>query len=332
MRLLATLLLALASSAVLPGCGQSQGNHAAPHAMNGLTPPSFLDQIADAPFQVAYHARRRVWQSFQDASGPQTLEYTESVWSDGQGHFNVTPEQVLQPAMNPQAEQVFLLLQRSREGFLYRLRDFRIRELNAFLQSYTIQDTGKVVDVAGVNCNCLRVDPANSAPSYWELDVDPSTGLILATREFGKNAQPVGVVETLAFDLNPDLSSVVLHQDLAAVPFTATTAHQVLGFVPLQPTFLPQGFTQTAAEKVSQGADDWARFAYTDGAETLFVLYHRDPIGTTPASEPSGPYTLRIFRAGLWSVAQATFGRHRIVALGRQPGDVLAQVVESCAH
>lgn len=330
MRLLVSSSLALA--ALIAGCDRPGTQVAQPVSAlaNGNT-PQFLGQIVDAPFQNAYYSRRRVWQAYQSANGPATLEYTESVWSDGQGHFSVTPESVQQPALPSQDEQAFLLMQKAREGFVYRVRDFRIQDLGSFLLSYTIEDLNQHVNVAGQACERLRIRPASQGPVYWELDVDPATGLILATREFQQDGRIVSLVETLEYRSPPDLSGVALHQDLPTQPYTAATAEQVLGFTPLQPNFLPQGFALAKSEKIEPGGQKWARSTYTNGGESLFVLYRRDSLGGTQTADPAGPYTIRIFSAGRWTVAQASLGRHRIIVMGREPAAILQQVVESCA-
>jgi len=292
--------------------------------------PSFLSQIADAPFQNAYYARRRVLQTYQDTNAPQTLEYTERVWSDGQGHFSVTPEHVLQPALSPQAEQVFLLTQKAREGFIYRLRDFRIRDLGSFLSAYRVKNLEQQVNVAGQVCERLRIRAADPGHGYWEIDVDPSNGLILSTHEFLADGTLVSSVETLEFQAEPDLSGVTLHKDLLAVPFTSSSAEQVLGFALLEPNFLPRGFSLVKSEKISQGDDTWARCSYSDGAESLFLLYRQEPNQIAPGGDLAGPYTMKVFRAGRWTVAQASFGQHQIIAIGREPASILQQIVESC--
>jgi hypothetical protein len=328
---LGTAALALALALAL-GCGRSPAQSAprAPRAsLAGGGPPNFLAQIPDAPFQNSYFARRHVWQTFSDTSGNETLEYIESVWSDGQGHFNVTPEHVLQPALPPHSEQVFLLMQKAREGFVFRLRDFRIQQLDTFLQAYTVEDLAQTVDVAGQTCQRLRIREQTPGPSYWEIDVEPKSGLILATREFLQDGTLVSLVETLEFQPNPDLSGITLHQDLPAVPFTPANAQDLLGFVPPQPTFLPQGFACVKSERVVQGTANWARYTYTNGGETLFLLCRREPpVGDGP-KDPAGPYTLKIFRAGRWSVVQGNFGLDRIIALGREPESILEQIVKS---
>jgi len=330
----ALLSLAFAAVALLPGCDRAGPQPTAPQTMAAGGGPHFLSLIAEAPFHTAYFARRHVWQTYTQASGPATLEYNEAVWSDGQGHFSVDPEHVLQPALPAQAEQMFLLMQKAREGFLYRLRDFRIQELNTFLQSYTVEDLSQHVSVAGEGCERLRIRPLAPGPIYWEIDVAPATGLILATREFQINGSAsvlVSLVETTEYQANPDLTGVNLHQDLPSTSFTPATAQQVLGFTPLQPTFLPQGFTLTRAEMIAQGGENWARYAYTNGGDTLFVLYRREPPGSVPTMDAGGPYTIKSFSAGRWSVAQASLGKHHIVVLGREPATVLQQVLESCA-
>lgn len=328
-------LLACALLLALPGLGCGRTNASATSSTPALLAggaPQFLGQIADAPFQTLYSARRRVWQTYQEAKGPQTLEYTEQVFSDGQGHFSVTPEHLLQPALSGQSEQVFLLLQKAREGFIYRLRDFRIRDLNAFLLDYSLQDLATHDTVAGQACERLRARSIAAAPTYWEFDVLPANGLILSIFEYTTQGNTlVSSVETLEYHSDPNQIGPALHQDLPTTSFTSATAQQVLGFHPLEPAFLPQGFTLAKSEKVSQGADDWARFTYCDGAETLFMLYRRLPLSGQQTDDPAGPYTMKIFRVGRWTVAQANFGRHEIIAMGQQPASVLQQVVESAA-
>ncbi len=327
----------LALWAGLSGCGRTPAQADMPASnmpvskVQGLnTQPTFLSQIADAPFQTAYSARRRVWQTYPRAGANETLEYTENVCSDGQGHFSVSPEHVQQPHLSAQAEAIFLLMQKAREGFIYRLRDFRIQELNAFLQAYRIEDLNQQVSVAGETCERLRVLPGARGQSYWELDVDVANGLILGTREFLRGTL-VSSVETLEYQADPNLSRVVLHQGLPAVPFTPTTASQVLGFALLQPTFLPQGFTLVKSEKISDGSDNWARCTYSNGGEMLFLLYRADPIGSVGSTDPGGPYTIKVFSAGRWTVEQAELGLHHVIVMGREPAPILQQVLESCA-
>ena len=332
MRLLLASLLAFGLG--LTGCGRAPVSEAAaPHAQvaSVVNPPSFLGLIADAPFQTAYRALRQVRQTYQGASGPETLEYIETVCSDGQSHFSVTTEDVRQPALSSSAQQIFKLMQKSREGFIYRLRDFRIQELNSFLLAYRVEDLNQQVIVAGETCERLRIVSLNPAKTYWELDVDVANGLVLATREFQRNGTLVSLVETLTYEADPDLSGVALHQDLAAVPFTPANAQQVLGFVPLQPTFLPQGFALVKSEQISDGTDNWARCTYSNGGEQLFLLCRSDPLGSIGSTDPAGPYTIKIFSAGNWTVAQCELGLHHVIVMGREPVVILRQIVESCA-
>ncbi len=327
MRLLALAALALGAF-VLDSCSRmAPDSGTAPAAMASGGQPSFLGLIADAPFRTTFHAHRHVWQKYEEAHGPQVLEYTEEVWSDGHGGFSVTPEQLILPQLSPQAEQVFLLLQKSREGFLYRLRDFRVHELQAFLSEYQVEDLGGHIVVAGQSCERLRVTPLDPSPTYWELDVLPSNGLVLGVREYLRDGTLVSSVETTEYDTTTALSGP--HQDLPTTPFTPATAQQVLGFSPLPPSFLPQGFVCTATEKVTLSNENWARYSYTDGGETLFVLHRREPLLQTNNNDPAGANPIRIFRVGRWTVAQATFNRNRMVVMGRGTAEVLAQILVS---
>lgn len=327
MRALA-LLAAACLALSLYGCSEAPAvADSAPQAMQGGGQPSFLGLIADAPFRTRFHARRRVWQQYGDPQNPQTLEYTEEVWSDGQGGFAVTPEQLISPQLSPAAQQVFLLMQKSHESFVYRLRDFRVRELQAFLSGYQLQTLGGHFVVAGQACERLRVSSIAPSPSTWELDVLPANGLVLGVREYSRNGQLVSSVETLEYDTTKSTSN--LHQDLPTTPFTAANAQQVLGFPTFAPRFVPHGFQLVASEKLSANGENWARYSYSDGAETFFVLHRREALVLTNHDDPAGRNPIRILQVGRWTVAQASAGRDRLIAMGRESANVLADVLTS---
>ena len=332
--LLATVLFC--AGALSTGCGSGTETGSAPVAnlSGGGSAPHFLSLVPSAPFERAYYARRRVWQKHDEATGPQTLEYTEKVWSDGQGQFSVVPEQVLAPAMSAQAQQVFLLMQKVREGFLYRLRDFRIHDLGSFLAGYTVEVLNGPVAVAGQHCERLRIRRATPSPTYWEIDVLASNGLILGSREFLQDGTKVGEVETLEYQENPDLTGITMHADLVTVPLVPATMVQQLGFAPLQPSFLPAGFALESAARVSLGAESWARFIYTDGAAELFLLHKREPAPApdAAATDPAGTSAIKVFRVGRWTVAQSNANGNRLIVMGTQPVPVLIQVLQSTVH
>jgi hypothetical protein len=290
--------------------------------------PGFLERIPKAPFTTRYYARRRILQNHQSAGGaPQVLEYTERVWSNGQGGFRVEPEQLIQPPLPASQANLFLLLQSAREGFMYRVRDFRVQDLYLFLRGYQLQVTGSQISVAGQACERLRVTRTGTS-GYHELDVSPHTGLILRCVEFDANGAELGRLDTLEYSPTPDLSQVTLHQDLPAQDLDLANTQPQLGFQLLAPSFIPSGYELTKAERVDLSNETWARLSYTDGAEQLFFLHRRIGGGLT-VSDLLAKHNLRVFKVGPWTLLDATANNHRFLVAGRLTKDQLQMMVES---
>ena len=56
------------------------------------------------------------------------------------------------------AHAVTDILQHAREGFLFRYRDFAVRNVSRLLESYRVISTGNVVTVAGRACDEVRFE------------------------------------------------------------------------------------------------------------------------------------------------------------------------------
>lgn len=324
-------LLPLCLLMALPlGC--SKGADAAPAEtleFNSSGPtPSFLDRMPRAPFATRYYARRRVLQNIQKPGATtQVLEYTERVWADGQGGFRVEPEQLIQPTLPAAQRNLFLLLQSAREGFMYRVRDFRVLDTRLLLHAYSIQVVASHVSVAGQSCERLKVTPLQG-PGYTELDVVPQSGLILGCRQYDANAVEIGRLETLEFSANPDLTQVAMHQELPVQDLDLSNTVPQLGFELRAPTYVPAGFERSKSERVDLNNETWARLSYTDGAEQVFFL-HRRLSGGLSIGTPLEKHNLRIFRVGPWTILDATVNHHRFIAAGRNTKDQLQLMIES---
>lgn len=325
------LCLALCALALLgTGCTQQSGSQESTtlSLTSGGPLPGFLERIPKAPFTTRYYSRRRILQNHLRVGGaPQVFEYTERVWSNGQGGFRVEPEQLIQPTLPASQANLFLLLQSAREGFMYRVRDFRVQDLRLFLHGYQLQVIGSHISVAGQACERLKVT-GSGVTGHHELDVVPQTGLILRCVEFDANGTELGRMETLEYSPTPDLSQVTLHQELPVQDLNLANTQPQLGYELRRPSFIPSGYELAKAERVDLANETWARLSYTDGAEQVFFLHRRIGGGLT-VSDPLAKHNLRVFMVGPWTMLDATVNNHRFLAAGRLTKDQLQMMVES---
>jgi len=330
----------------LAGCGRpSSGDGAPAHqslASNTDTRP-FLEKVPDAPFNTLYGGVRHVVFSYQVDDVPLTLDYREQVFADGLGHFSIEALDVAQPPMTTQALDLFKLLQTHREGFLYRLRDFRIRDFALFLGNYSVADLGPPVTVCGRTCAWLDVRRQSDAQEYFHVAVDSQTGLILRCEEYAIAGQLESRVEFTEFTTTPDLANVEFYpDDLIAQPLDlgADTTPQI-GFVVHAPSLVPSAFQLEKSEKVDDGTQPWARLTYGDGAEQVFFLYSVDPpppassehhaSNTGHGSDPA-KRSVSIFHFGPWIIAQGRIGSQRLIAVGKTDESALLHMIQSALH
>lgn len=337
-------LIACAAIALpLAGCDTRAGLGTAPAASLPFTTtsgsPSFLEKIPEAPMNTAYGGVRRVYFDYSVNDVPVTIDYTERVISDGHGQFTVIPLQVTQPAMSAQAQDLFKLLQMHREGFLYRHRDFRIRDLALFEQNYSVTDLGSPVTVCGRSCAWLEIRRLSGGQSYHRVAVDLANGLILRGEEFANAGQLEARVEFTEFTLTPDFAGVEFHaEQLAphALDLNSDTAAQI-GFEVHAPTLLPAAYQLEKSEMIDDGTQEWARLTYGDGAEQIFFLdsVNLDAGGssqnpTNPGNQPGAPKrTVHVFHFGPWIVAQGTIHSRRLIAVGKTDESALLRMLQS---
>lgn len=301
----------------------------------GSPPQAFLDLIPNAPSATAYHGRRRVWASWKVAGDVRTLDYHETVSSDGQGAFRIEPGRVSTPRMTAQEEQFFALLQEGRDGFFFRHRDFRIRDLALCLLNYAIQDTGVLEAVAGRTCNVIELRRYSGATSWYRAAVDPQTGLVMRFEELDVQRRLLSKVEFVEFSLGPVPAGVVLHGDrYVSVPIDpdGDTSAQ-LGFQVQAPRILPAGYRRTRADGVFEDGRHWARLFYGDGVDQVFFLHTRLPAGqghtAVPTEQYVGPKVLRVLPMGPWTMLEARLGADLYVAVGKVDEAALRRMIQS---
>lgn len=341
---LAIPALALVLTAACQRTSDETSSLPATHADEGAASlsPNLLQRIADAPDGVAYSGRRRVSYFYTLAGTPAPLAYTELVWCDGQGGFAIDPDLADAPVLTSLSageQELFEFLQKQREAFFHRHRDFRIRDLAAFTSAYQIADTGADPTVAGLSCDELVVRRVDPGASWYRLAVEPSTGLVLRSEELGAANQVLARVEFLDLDLSPDLSGVELHAPLPLQPLDlAGDPAAQLGFPPRIPQALPAGFALRAAEMIVDDGTGhrWSRLSYGDGVEQIFFL-HTDlgpgaPTSNDPATTLSAKRSVRVFQVGPWSFAQGFLGRQRMTAVGKVAIDDLLLAIDSAGQ
>jgi hypothetical protein len=339
---LGVALLALS----IASCSRSitEGEPSASHApmASGTASRPFLEKIPNAPMNTTYGGTRHVTFSYQINDVPDTVDYTERVYSDGAGRFAVIPLTVAQPAMDNQAQELFRLLQIHREGFLYRHRDFRIRDLGLFQQNYIVSDLGPPILLCGRLCARLDMRRQSDGTSYYHVAVDVANGLILRYEEFAATGELQARVEFTDFTLTPDFTGVEFHtEQMPALPLdlgSDTTAQ--IGFDVHAPTLLPNSYQLEKSEQIDDGAQKWARLTYGDGAEQVFFLYSQVPAASGPSQHATDPghhlgppkRSVHVFHYGPWIVAQGVINEQRLTAVGKTDEQALLQMIQSAIH
>lgn len=320
---------------LLAACGAGTGERPAGGAIavEG-PPPGFLERIANAPEEVAFAGTRRVFLAYLQAGAPAELQYTERVTSAGDGRFAIDPLAVEVPVLGLPEAELFSILQKNRQAYFYRYRDFRIHDLALFLQAYVVTDTGASPIVAGRECVELAIEAAHAGGGRYLLAVDAANGLVLRSEELAPSGAVIARTEFQDLDLAPDLAAVELHQDLAAETLDlGQDPGAQLGFPLLAPTLLPEGYTLREAQKLEVLGRVWARLVYGDGVGQAFFLLSAEPQGTgqagfLPPGHPD-PGTVSVLRVGPLAVAQGNLGQHLVIAAGKLGPDELLRMIDS---
>ena len=310
---------------------------------------SLLQAMAEAPGGVRFQATRRYEAHWQVDGQDELLVYREQATSDGAGGYAIQPLELLEPQLGSGPESLFLLLQRAREGFFFRHRDFAIRDPELFLQRWQVIDRGPA-QMLGRRCVRLEVQHQEDPDGAYHLVVDTESGLVLRSEERDASGALVSLLEFETLDLAPDLSSTLLH-----VPATAETVvpseaglRAALPFVPVRPKVVPEGFElleMATVEDLTEG-EEWARLTYGDGVEQLFFLHTAHgpaeelapggqagtgpgPGGGTAGAGGRPEHTVRFARVGPWTLLFGEIDGQSYVVLGKLDEDQLLLMVES---
>jgi len=284
---------------------------------------------------VAHAGVRRVEVTDHSVDPPRFLAFRELVVTDGNGHYSLTPTEAITPVA-PDWTQ-FSLLQRIREGYLFRHRDFAIRDLGLFQENYVLIDLDSSVQIAGRDCARYRVEH-RTQPGSYEVAIDLGTGLVLRYEAFDGRDRTLVAMEYEIYDDTPNLDGFVPHEEISPpreLDWTWDLPVQINQAVST-PRVLPEGYALRRAVTLRDGTNKhWLRLTYTDGVESLFFL--------TEISNPflqAGPVTplapgsvvvsaVTVFEMGTAMAAQGTFGGRQFIAVGKVPEAELLDMIES---
>ncbi len=303
--------------------------------------PSELQELAQPEFLLerAHTGQRRV--TFYDSNGVRT-SFIERIATDGHGRFAVEPVEALTP-LNTDFE-TFQLQQISQQGFVFRHRDFAIRDLGLFQENWTLWLLGDNEKVAGRLCDrfLAKRPGVQNAPGY-QVWID-SKGFVLAYRELNAAGELLSEVRYLTYNDSPSqevLDAVYWHEpgidETLELDWTQDLEPQLDGARIFQPRWLPTGYELRRATRDTIGEDRWLRLKYTDGVESIFFAVDLpdlvDP-GGVDIDTPFTPQTHRpdrvmVFESGRTAAVEGMLRGREVMAVGKTTTDLLLDLVES---
>ncbi len=324
----ASLLGACSGEVGAPAAGGPATAETGIHGLQNNPPPSFLALMPDAPERVAHAGLRRVEYHVDVDGVPTSLVYDERVTADGTGRYSIEPIAVQEPALTLPQREIFEELQRTRQGFFFKYRDLRVRDLDLFLANYSVRVLVGAPVVAGVECVEIAVDARYGAipgaPRSYRMSVDAASGLVMSTVELDGNGTVVASTTFLDFTRAPALEGFTPHVErYPGTPIDSATLPT--GFTPARPQILPQGYREMSSEVLQLGSDTYVRRVYGDGLENVFFLQRQEPVAPTGSvSTAAASVVVRMAQLGSFRVAEAQLGRGNLFVVGKiSEADVL---------
>jgi len=336
------LLLALSTAACERVEVDSNNKSTDPEASPGSSPlagtqPGLVQRMAAARQSLAFQGVRRVELVAFEGTQERRLVLRERVSADGEGGFAIEALEVIEPPLSGSERDVFLSLQSLRQGMHWRYRDFTIHDAGLFAQNYRLIDTGATTTVAGIGGLLqLTVERQDLSGTSYNLAVDPSTGLVLASREATQEGQLVCDMSFESLQWSFDEGAVPWHQprnNESALPTTGSLEPWV-GFADRAPRTLPAGYQllERASLMHPQDSGLWTKSTYSDGVEALFFL-HGGPIQNGNGIRSGVPEIqadlVEVALAAPWTVATGNLHGQRVMALGKVSEPDLLRLLSS---
>ena len=270
------------------------------------------------------------------------IETRQTVAADGLGGFTIELDEEIALPVSIDSFSFPTSFERS-VGAQWHAREFRVRDLERLVSNYSVSvmDLGHVV--AGIPCHRVefqRFTPFVERPGLYQLDVDPTTGFVLAMAELDALRNVIQEFQYESFEYAADLNDVALRRE--AFASTRFDVYQPLGrqagFTVLVPDLLPDGFALSRASsfevpvEIAPGESsflvtgDWARLTADDGIEAIRFAHARpgviQPIGAAPTE-------VRVLYEGSFGVLFGNVRGVPIVCLGRVGPNALRRMIES---
>ncbi|MEM7305204.1 MAG: hypothetical protein AAF682_00970 [Planctomycetota bacterium] len=335
------LHLALGATALLAvGCADS-GSDSSGFGEPGGSLPAMLDpllellnQSTEAPQAVRYSGVRRVESNTVVGGVPQQLAYRESVHSDGAGGFSIDPLNI--EGFVPNAQQTMLQL-KAREGFLFRYRDFQIRQFDWFLLNYSVQQLDDVT-VADRLCTQVEIRSKMEGSPTYQVAVDQETALVLSFEERDPLGALVTKMDFETIDLVPDHTYVTWFAadnpetmlDIA-LPLTEQAGADVM-----EPTVYPEGFHLWKASTLTDpNGKVLVKQVLTDGVESLFLFHDLGTMKEAKVIDGNHivdvvkPEEVWVYQIGAVNVVQGTLRDRSVIAMGKVEDGALLDLLES---
>lgn len=291
-----------------------------------------LAKMSVAATQAAYRGVRRVEQNWRIAGQPFATTYREEVASDGRGRWSLETVELVAPTLASTQQDLWLMLQESREGFLFRYRDFRLFDVAQMATNYTTLLTGNHVDVAGRSCVELVATLRTGRGFTYNLSVDRESGLVLRCEQVAPDGTRLGLVEFESIEFTPVFPPNqpwhVVSNDEKPLP-AGHGAAQLLGFQPQQALRTPSRFVVldstvvTSPDPHQAGTLSWVKTTLTDGIEVVFLLQGG------PDGSAGGNDVVRVSPSvGPWNHVEGVLGGQRLMAMGRVSADELLDLLD----
>lgn len=245
-----------------------------------------IQQVQSAHDTVRHSGVRKVESYFELDGKLDPLAYREEIFTDGKSNFAIIS---LGASLGGLADPIqFDTLQELRSGFNHRYRDFRVRDLEAFLANYRLISNVQAVQVAGRDCVELAISRRDQSGSYL-VALDSQNGLVLSYKHFDAAGKLYSMMEYETYNPNPDLSGVVFHKvSNQEIPITSASD---LDFKLLIPKLLPSSaFHFLEATRITNPltGTKLAKLTYTDGVEPIFFV-DEGPVKATGTSQLGNP-------------------------------------------
>lgn len=299
----------------------------------------FLGRLAASGAGVSHRIVRRVEYYLEPGSTP-SLAYREEVLTDGAGNFAVDPLALVQPTPAGLDPELFLTLQKGREGFVLRHRDFGVRDGERFLANYDVTVIDSDAVVLGRPCIELDVRRSQGAERSYRLWIDSATDVVLVQEEYDALGVLLARVEAEAFEVDPDLQGVPLSGVPSRFEVLDPARPQEHPFPTTLPVAVPPGFTLTEMAGIDFDGRPWVRFLYGDGLEQVFLLIGaparapgiQSTGGASVGQAKSAKSHLWYFQVGAWSVLQGEIDGREVAALGKLHRSELELLLQSAVE